>query len=128
MFKFIDDITDDVLAIETIGKVSHEDYKDKLIPAADKIIKEYGKLKALYVIGDDFDGFELGALWDDTMFGVQHWSDVSHIAIVTDHQWVQSMSAFFAPFFPGIVRVFALNRLEEAKAWVSQAQPQEMAS
>ena len=128
MFKFIDDTTDDVLAIETLGKVTHDDYTNKLIPAANKIIKEYGNLKALYVIGDEFDGFELGALWDDTMFGFQHWSDVSHIAVVTDHQWVQSMTAFFAPFFPGIVRVFALSRLEEAKSWISQAQQTELAS
>ena len=39
----------------------------------------------LYVIGKDFTGFELEALWDDSVFGIKHWQDFSHVAVVTDH-------------------------------------------
>ena len=32
-----------------------------------------GPIRMLYVIGRDFTGFELEALWDDSAFGLRHW-------------------------------------------------------
>ena len=45
-------------------------------------------IKMLYVIGKEFTGFELEALWDDSVFGIRHWHDFTHIALVTDHAWI----------------------------------------
>ena len=38
MFKFIEGLPDDVLAVEAIGKVTHEDYRDRLIPRAEAMM------------------------------------------------------------------------------------------
>jgi hypothetical protein len=43
-----------------------------------------GPIKMLYVIGADFTGYELEALWDDSAFGVKHWHDFSRVAVVAD--------------------------------------------
>ena len=51
-------------------------------------------------------GFELEALWDDSVFGLKHWHDFSHIAVVTDHAWLTKMVNMFKPFFHGEVRLF----------------------
>ena len=47
----------DVMAIEASGKVTHEDYRDTLIPKAEAMMAK-GPIKMLYVIGEDFTGFE----------------------------------------------------------------------
>jgi hypothetical protein len=75
----------------------------------------------LYVIGKDFVGFELEALWDDGAFGLRHWHDFSHIVVVTDHAWMRAMVSMFKPFFHGNVRLFGLAELLAAKDWIASA-------
>ena len=118
MFKFIEGLPPDVMAIEASGKVTHEDYRSTLIPRAEAMMTK-GPIKMLYVIGRDFTGFELEALWDDSVFGIRHWHDFSHIAVVTDHAWLSAMVNMFKPFFHGEVRLFGLSELPAAKDWIS---------
>ena len=70
MFKIIEGMPADVLAIEAVGKVTHDDYCDTLIPKAEEMMAK-GPIKMIYVIGQEFTGFELGAMLDDGMFGIQ---------------------------------------------------------
>jgi hypothetical protein len=120
MFTFIDDLPPDVMAIEASGKVTHEDYRNTLIPKAEAMMAK-GPIRMLYVIGKEFTGFELDALWDDSAFGFRHWHDFTHIAVVTDHTWMSAMVRMFKPFFHGEVRLFRLSELPAAKGWISDA-------
>jgi hypothetical protein len=118
MFRFIEGLPADVMAIEASGKITHADYRDTLIPKAEAMMAK-GPIKMLYVIGKDFTGFEAEALWDDSAFGLRHWHDFSHIAVVTDRAWLSAMVAMFKPFFHGEVRLFRLAELPAAKAWIA---------
>ena len=80
-----------------------------------------GPIRMLYVLGTDFTGFELEALWDDGTFGIKHWHDFSHIAVVTDHASLRAMASMFKPFFHGEVRLFRLSELPDAKEWIADA-------
>ncbi len=100
MFKFIEGLPADVLAIEASGKVTHEDYRDTLIPKAEAMMAK-GSIKMLCVIGRDFTGFEIEAFWDDGAFGLKHRHDFSRIAVVTDHAWMSATVNMFKPFFTG---------------------------
>lgn len=120
MFKIIDDVPPDVVAIEAVGKVTHEDYRDTLIPRA-KAMMGQGPIKMLYVIGSEFTSFEHEALWDDGLFGLRHSHDFSRIAVVGDQAWLRAAIGMFRPFFPCEVRLFGLSELAGAKAWVSSA-------
>ena len=120
MFKFIDGLPRDVMAIEAAGKVTHEDYRTTLIPKAEAMMAK-GPIRMLYVIGKEFTGFELEALWDDSAFGFRHWHDFTHIAVVTDHPWMSAMVSMFKPFFHGEVRLFRLSELPAAKGWITDA-------
>ena len=120
MFEIIEGLPQDVLAIEASGKVTHDDYRNTLIPKAEAMIAR-GPIKMLYVIGKDFAGFELEALWDDGAFGLRHWHDFSHIAVVTDHAWMRAMVSMFKPFFHGNIRLFGLAELPAAKDWIASA-------
>ena len=68
MLKLIKGLPQDVLGIEAAGKVTHEDYRKVLIPAAEMLMTN-GSIGILYVAGPDFSGYELEALWDDAAFG-----------------------------------------------------------
>lgn len=120
MFKFIEGLPQDVMAIEAIGKITHDDYRQTLIPRAEEMMAT-GPIRMLYVIGQAFAGFELEALWDDSLFGIRHWHDFSHIAVVTDHAALRAAVSMFKPFFPGEVRLFSVADLPAAREWVSLA-------
>lgn len=120
MFKFIEGLPPDVMAIEATGRVTNEDYCNTLIPRAEAMMAK-GPIRILYVIGKEFTGFELEALWDDSVFGFKHWHDFSHIALVTDHVWLSAIVSMFKPFFHGEVRLFRLSELHAAKDWIADA-------
>jgi hypothetical protein len=118
MYKFIDGLPADVLGIEAVGKITHEDYRDRLIPKAEAMMAN-GPIKALVVIRNELTDFSLGAMWDDQVFGLKHWRDASRLALVTDHAWMKTAVAIFQPFYPGRMKVFGLAELDAAKAWIS---------
>ena len=118
MFKIIEGLPPDVMAIEASGKVTHVDYRDTLIPRAEAMIAK-GPVRLLYVVGEDFTGFEPEALWDDSVFGLKHWHDFNRIAVVTDHAWLSATVQMFKPFFHGEVRVFRSAELPAAKGWIT---------
>jgi hypothetical protein len=120
MSKIIEDLPPDVMGIEAAWKVTHEDYQYILIPRAEEMMAK-GPIKMLYVIGAEFTGYELEALWDDSAFGVKHWHDFSHVAVVADQAWVRGLISMFKPFFPSEVRLFRLAALAAAKAWITSA-------
>src|SRR5271165_1003324 len=121
MFKFIEGLPPNVMAIEAIGEVTGEDYRDTLIPKTEAMIAQSRPIKMLYVIGKDFAGYRLEALWNDGVFGIKHWHDFSHIAVVADHAWLRPMVSVFRPFFYGEVRLFGLSDLPAAKRWITDA-------
>ena len=111
----------DVLAIEAVGAVTHEDYRTILIPKAEAMMAK-GPIKMVYVIGKDFTGYELEALWDDGAFGIKHWHEFKRIAVVTDQAWLRATVSMFTPLFPAEVRLFNLSEISAAKDWVIDAQ------
>ena len=120
MFRFIEGLPPDVMALEAVGRVTHEDYRDTLIPRAEAMIAQ-GPVRMLYVLGTEFIGLDLEALWDDSAFGIRRWHDFSHIAVVADHGWMRAMISMFKPFFRGDVRLFGVSQLPDARRWIAEA-------
>ncbi len=123
MFTVIKDLPDDVLGIKIGAKLTHKDYVERFIPLFEERLKTSKPLKVLCVIDESFIGMELAAMWDDTKFGVKHWNDISHFAIVTDEGWIKSIAALFSPFYPGIVRCYGLDELAQAEIWITEPDP-----
>ena len=118
MISVMDGYPDDVLALTATGHVTAEDYHHTLIPAAEERLKRHDRLRLLYVIGKDFDGFSPGAMMADAGFGLGHLRDFGHSAVVTDVGWIRDGMRLFAPFFRGQFRVFRNSEFEDAKDWV----------
>ena len=120
MIRLIDGLPDNVIGFEAVGEVRAGDYKSVLDPAVDAALENHDRVRLLYVLGDDFDGYSGGAMWEDTKIGMSHLSKWEKIAIVTDHKAYQDGIKAFGWMIPGEVKVFAVADLTNAEAWTAQ--------
>jgi hypothetical protein len=120
MFRPIFDLPAGVIGYSAVGRITADDYGKVLIPEMEAKIKESGKLRFLYVLGPEFEGFEIGAMADDTTFGFRHFLDFEKIAFVSDHSAYRHMVEGFGLMMPAEVRSFAVAETDEAKAWLAE--------
>jgi hypothetical protein len=122
MFRIIEGLPPDVLGVEASGRVTHEDYRDVLIPKLEALLAR-GPAEMLYAIGEDFTGFDLEAMWDDAALGFTHWRDFRRVAVVADQTWLRAAASMFKPFFPCEMRLFTRSQMNAAKDWISHPAP-----
>jgi hypothetical protein len=121
MLEIIPDMPENVLAVRASGRVTGEDYDKVLIPALDGKLKENKKIRLFYhIVARDLSGFAAEAMWDDAKVGIRHLSAFEKIAVVSDVTWIIGAVKIFAVVIPCPVKVFGNEKLQEAKAWVSQ--------
>jgi hypothetical protein len=118
MIQLIENLPADVVGIEASGRVHADEYKSVLDPAVEAVLKSHDKVRMLYVLGNDFDGYTGGAIWEDTKLGLSDWSQWEKIALVTDHKAYADGARAFAWLMPGKLKVFAMAELAAARAWV----------
>ncbi|HEY7439498.1 MAG TPA: STAS/SEC14 domain-containing protein [Acidimicrobiia bacterium] len=110
---------DTVVAFRAVGKVERSDYERFLEPAVEALLADKGEVRFVYVLGDDFDGYSVGAGWEDTKLGLHHLSKWKRVAVVTDHDWVRHAVGMFRWMIPGDVKVFPLADQAEALGWAA---------
>ncbi|CAN5541825.1 STAS/SEC14 domain-containing protein [soil metagenome] len=120
MLKIIDNLPENVLAIEAKGEVTGADYESVLIPAVDEKLKANKKVRLLYYLGSSFNGFSPKAMIDDAEVGMKHFSSWDRVALVSDHKVINAFAKFFGYLLPGEVRIFTYEHLDEAKKWISE--------
>ena len=120
MIKYIEGLPENVIAVEAVGKVDADDYRDTLEPAIAKAVETHDKLRFLYVMGEAYDGFSPGAMWEDTKVGLGDRKAWERIAVVSDHRGLIDAIKVFGWMVPGEVRTYPLATLDDAKAWLSE--------
>ncbi|HET6325159.1 MAG TPA: STAS/SEC14 domain-containing protein [Planctomycetaceae bacterium] len=105
------------LEVHVTGKLTKESY-ERLVPAVDAQIKQYGKLHILFVM-QDFHGWTAGAMWEDLKFDLKHWKDIERLAVVGEKKWEQGMATFCKPFTKAKIRYFDIAQIEEARQWIA---------
>ena len=62
MLELIDGLPDNVAAFDAQGEVTEDDYQSVLIPTVDRVREQYGKVRCMYVLGEEFvdNQFRLG--------------------------------------------------------------------
>lgn len=120
MIEIIPVESDRILAIAAHGTVSAEDYENVIVPAIEKKLRNYSKLRFLYHLGSDFTGYTPFAVWDDAKFGIRHLTSFEKVAVVSEVPWVIHAVKFFGLFVPCPVELFDNDRLDAAKAWLNK--------
>jgi hypothetical protein len=100
------------------GKLHDDDYKT-FVPAIETILAAEGRVR-LFVQFEDFHGWDLHAMWDDTKFAFKHYSDIDRVALVGDRRWEEWMAQVCKPFTKAKVRYFDVFQIEDAWAWLRE--------
>jgi SpoIIAA-like len=107
------------LAFQCKGHVTQRDYEAVLIPAVEAALEKHNKIRLFYKIGEDFNGIDPGAIWDDFSVGMSHLTRWERIAVVTDVAWIANAIRAFGFLLPGKLRIFALKDERQAREWVA---------
>jgi len=107
-----------LIEVRLTGKLTKEAY-EKLVPVVDQKIKEFGKVRFLVIL-EDFHGWTMGALWEDTKFDLAHWRDIEKLAIVGETKWEEGMATFCKPFTAAKIKYFDHAKLEDARKWIAE--------
>ena len=124
MIERLDDLPGGVLGFRGSGKITRDEYREMMAPIY-ATLERGEKLNIYFELAGDFDGLDLGALWEDLKaagsVGLRHRSSWQKMALVTDKSWIKHAAAVVGPLAPGELRVFDLAEAEPAKSWVAQA-------
>ena len=110
--------TGKILGFKMTGKLHDEDYKH-FVPTLEAAIKAHGKVRLLAQF-EDFHGWDLHALWDDTKFATKHCADVERIALVGDKKWEEWMARVCKPFTLAKLQYFDIKDVDDAWKWLEQ--------
>ena len=61
-----------VVAFKAVGTIDAEDYADVLRPAVERAIAEHGRVRLVFVLGPEFNGYTAGAAWEDAKLWAPH--------------------------------------------------------
>ena len=105
--------------LKLTGRFEKQDF-DVLVPELEAHIKTHGKISMMLELLD-FEGWSIGAAWEDTKFALRHFSDIERIAVVGDKSWEKGMTYFFRAFTHAKVVYFDVEEREEALTWLLSA-------
>ena len=120
MIERISGLPENVLGFTAKGVVTANDYESVIIPAVEEMFSRQEKLRFLYHIGEEAEGFEAAAMWDDTKLGLKHFTSWDRIAIVSDIEWMRIVIKAFGLAIPGQIRIFHNDELSSAMHWISE--------
>ncbi len=121
MIELLHGFPDNVAAFACHGHLTKSDYETVLIPDIDDKFTRHDKLRVYYEVPSDFDGVELGAVWDDTKLGLSHFRHWERLAVITDVDWIRHATGFFGFLMPGELRVFPTAEAAKARDWITEA-------
>ncbi len=118
MIKLIAGLPDNVIAFTASGRVTDDDYKTVVAPAAIAIRAPSGTRRLLYHVPPEFKKFTTTALWDDTHIGLHRLQGFERVAVVTDIQWIRSLATGIRPTGSMDIKIFSHVDFDEARHWI----------
>jgi hypothetical protein len=119
MLQIMKDLPQHVVGVRAVGNVNRDDYEQTLVPAIEKVAKEYGEINFLMLLETDIGNFTYGAWMQDAKMSLKHFAKWNKIAIVTDQKVIEKISHFFSFVSPAQAKGFPVSDVELAKAWVA---------
>jgi hypothetical protein len=107
-----------VLGFKISGKLHDEDYK-RFVPLVDAAIAKQAKVRLLAHF-QDFQGWDLHALWDDIKFSTTHCTKIDRIALVGDRKWEEWMAKVCKPFTMAKINYFDASQVDAAWKWLEE--------
>ncbi|MBN2638955.1 MAG: STAS/SEC14 domain-containing protein [Bacteroidales bacterium] len=107
-----------ILIVQAGGKLTDSDYQNILIPRLEFIINNFKKARLLLDMGDQYEGWEATALWEDTHFGLKHKNDFEKMGVIGGPKWVDWGMKIISLVIQGEIRNFPIEKRAEAMKWI----------
>ncbi|HXX67604.1 MAG TPA: STAS/SEC14 domain-containing protein [Polyangiaceae bacterium] len=118
MLEMLSDVPEGIVGLKAIGKLTHKDYETVFVPLLDGARREGRRLRLLYEIGPEFEGFTPAAAWEDAKLGLRFLRLFVGCAVVTDREWARESARIAGFLLPCPVRVFANRDRDKALEWL----------
>ncbi len=120
MIEIMSETAGSILAIKATEKLTTRDYEEVFIPKLEQLIRVFGKIRVVMCLADNFTGWEIGAIWDDAKFVLQHRNDFERVALVGGPKWVEWATKISSHVIAGQVRTFDASDIQTAISWVKE--------
>jgi hypothetical protein len=119
MFERITSLPPGVIGVAAHGMIGAADRRSVLEASLRRALRAgQGRVRLLYAIAADFDGYDHGELYDDAVFGTRHFNDFDGVAFVAaDGRHRRAVEAMVG-LFPWKLRVFRPDAADAATAWL----------
>jgi SpoIIAA-like len=118
VLKPIEGLPSGVIGFEAAGRIEASDYRDVLLPAV-RDMSERGEAVRIVLVFERFEGMSSGAVWRDLKLGVDNLRRWKRIALVTDLDWMITVTSLFGWMMPGDLKRFPLAERDQAIAWAA---------
>ncbi|MBN2616297.1 MAG: STAS/SEC14 domain-containing protein [Bacteroidales bacterium] len=118
MIKIVPESKKNVLIAKAEGKLTNRDYTEILIPRLEFIINNYGKARLLLDMGDQFQGWQASALWDDTRFGLTHKNSFEKMGVIGGPIWIDWGMKIISLMISGEIKSFPIKDRQKAMDWI----------
>jgi hypothetical protein len=108
-----------IIIVTAKSKITGDDYENSIMPAIKAALEQYDKVRFLYILGEEYDGFEGEAMWDDSKVGLKDLTHFEKIGVVSDRKWIRRSIKAFGFLIPGEVKLFSNDQLDEAETWIA---------
>lgn len=118
MLEKLGNLPSGIDGVRAIGKLSKEDYEQVFVPLLDEARREGRRVRLLYQLGPEFEGFTPEAAWEDAKIGLHSMRLFDGCAVVTDRGWIRESTGLIGFLMPCPVRSFGNRELDEAIDWL----------
>jgi hypothetical protein len=118
MLKRIEGLPDGVIGFEAEGEIRSSDYDDILMPAV-REVSGRGEQVRIVLVFQRWDGMSSSAVWQDLKMGLDNLRRWKRIALVTDLDWMITVTSLFGWMTPGELKRFPLAERDRAIAWAA---------
>lgn len=121
MIELLPDMPKGVTGVRVSGHLGGAELRE-VKPAIDDMLHT-DEIRIVEVIGNDYEGFGPGGLFEDLKLAVgtvwPHHAAFKRIAVVSDKAWVAHTMHAVSWMIPGEIAIFTLDELDKAKEWAA---------
>jgi len=111
-----------IIELQIDGAVSEKEFEEAVLQIQ-TAIKTHGKLRVLKQIGKlHLPPIPWSKMWEDLRFGMKHFGDFTHVAVVAEQDWIRGWAKAWDPLLKMHVKAFKPDELAAARQWLREAE------
>ena len=118
MLERLENLPAGIDGLKAIGTITKEDYEKVFESLLDDAHRDGRRMRLLYQLGTDFEGFTPGAAWEDAKLGLRSMRLFDGCAIVSDIAWIRESARLAGFMLPCPVKIFSNAECDAAIQWL----------